>query len=109
MTIQLTFQQGSQRVAIRVIQDNVLFIDLETNMMAPIEGLNFNRQGVINEYPDLKDDKDWKQKAIQRFADKVKSFQTENQKANWLIQEMKDMGYKPLYKQRNGFRAEKIK
>ena len=68
MTIQIVFQRGSERTAIRIIGKNVLFVDLQTNMISPIEGLKFNKQGVIKEHPDLKDDPDWKQKAIQRFV-----------------------------------------
>lgn len=109
MTIQVVFQQASQRVAIRIIGDNILFIDLQTNMLSPIEGLRFNKTGVIKEHPDLKDDPEWKQKAIQRFVDKIKAFESEKEKSDWLIKEMREMGYTPLYRQRNGFRPEKIK
>ena len=109
MSIQIVFQQGSERTAIRIIGANVLFIDLQTNMVSPIEGLKFNKQGVMKEHPDLKDDPDWKQKAIQRFVDKIKELPSESKRAEWLIQEMRDMLYKPLYKQRTGFRVEKIK
>ncbi len=109
MTTQIVFQKGTRRTAIRIIGDNVLFIDLNTNMLAPIEGLKFHKEGVIKEYPDLKDDQDWKQKSIQRFVDKVKELPSETKKVEWIINEMRLKDYKPLYKQRNGFRAEKIK
>ena len=109
MTVQCVFQQGSSRIAIRIIGDNILFIDLQSNMVSPIEGLKLEKQGVIKEYPDLKDDPDWKQKAIERFVSKVKSFDSETEKADWIIKEMKDMAYTPLYKQRNGHRPQKIK
>jgi hypothetical protein len=95
-------------MAIRIIGDNVLFIDLQSNMVSPIEGLNLNKAGTIKEYPDLKDDKEWKQKAIQRFVDKIKALPSETERANWLIEEMRQMNYKPLYKQRDGFRPQKI-
>lgn len=108
MTIQMTFQKGSERMIVRIIGNNVLFIDPQNNIMAPIEGLNLNKQGVIKEYPDLKDDTEWKQKAIQRFTNKVKSFKTENERADWIVEEMKQMGYTGLYKQREGFRVQKI-
>ena len=109
MSIQTTFQQGSQRIVVRVIEDNVLFIDLENNMMSPIEGLNLNKTGVIKEHPDLKDDPKWKQKAIQRFTDKIKSFKSEKERMEWIIKELKPMGYKALFWQRQGHRPKKIK
>ena len=108
MTIQCTFKQGARIVALRIIQDNVLFIDLQTNKVAPIEGLRFDKRGVIIEYPDLKDNPDWKQISIQRFVDKLKQLPTEEQKSKWLISEMKKMGATPLYKQKSGFRTQKI-
>lgn len=109
MTIQTHFQFGGQRIIVRVIGDIVLFIDLQNNMMSPIEGLNLTKKGVEKEYPDLIGDKDWKQKAIQRFVDKIKSFQTEQQRMDWLIDELKEMGYSPLFQQRQGFRPKKIR
>jgi hypothetical protein len=100
---------GGERVIVRIINTNVLFVDLNTNMLAPIEGLGFSHQGVIKEFPDLKDDKDWKQKAIQRFVEKIKTLETEEKRMDFMIKEMKEMGYTPLFKQRFGFRTEKIK
>lgn len=109
LAIQSVFQLGSERIAIRIIGDNVLFIDFQTNMMSPIEGLQLSKEGTIKEYPDLKDDKEWKNKAIQRFVDKIKSLPSETERNKWLIEEMKKMNYTPLYSQRNGFRPQKIK
>jgi hypothetical protein len=103
------FQSGSERTAIRIIGDNVLFIDLQTNTVAPLEGLKLNRIGVIKEYPDLKDDPEWKQKSIQRFVDKIKALPSETERANWLVEEMKQMNYTPLYQQRDGWRPKRIK
>lgn len=100
---------GSERTIIRVIGNNILFIDLQTNQVAPLEGLKFNKVGVIKEYPDLENDENWKQKSIQRFVDKIKSFPTETEKVEWLIKEMAGMGYTALYKQRDGHRPQKIK
>jgi len=109
MTIQTHFDIGGQRIIVRVIGNSVLFIDLQNNIMSPIEGLNLNKQGVEKEFPDLKGDEEWKQKAIQRFVDKVKSFQTEKEKMDWIIEELKEMGYTPLFIQREGFRPQKIR
>lgn len=109
MTIQIVAKKAGDRIAVRIIGENVLFINLETNMMSPIEGLKINKQGVIKEHPDLKDNPEWKQIAIQRFVDKVKSFKSEEERYEFMIKELKDMGYVPMYKQRNGFRPEKIK
>ena len=47
MTIQIVAKKAGDRIAVRIIGENVLFINLETNMMSPIEGLKINKQGVI--------------------------------------------------------------
>lgn len=109
MTIQIVSEKAGVRMTIRIIDDNVLFIDLKTNMMSPIEGLSLSKQGVIKEHPDLKDNPQWKQIAIQRFVDKVKALPTETARSEFMVKELKEMGYNPLYKQRNGFRPQKIK
>jgi hypothetical protein len=108
LTIQSVFELGTSRITVRIIGDNVLFIDPQNNMMSPIEGLNLNRAGVEKEFPDLIGDKEWKQKAIQRFVDKIKCFPSETERNKWLIQELKQMGYTPLYSQRFGHRPKKI-
>lgn len=108
MTIQIVFKQASQRVAVRIIGDSILFIDLESNVVAPIEGLKLSKKGVIKEHPDLEGNKEWKQIAIQRFVDKIKQIKSEKEKEKWIIKEMEDMNYTPLYKQKNGFRPKKI-
>ena len=109
MTISIHFQKGSDRIILRIIGSVVLFIDPQTNQMSPIEVLQLSHQGVLLEYPDLKDKEDWKQIAIQRFVDKIKQLPSETERSKYLIQEMKDMQYTPLFKQRNGFRPQKIK
>lgn len=96
-------------MAIRIIGENILFIDLKTNMMSPLEGLKISKQGAMIEHPDLKDNPDWKKIVIQRFVDKVKALPSETARSDFMIQELKTMGYKPLFKQRNGFRPQKIK
>lgn len=109
MTIQSTFQLGSERIIVRIIRENVLFFDLQNNMMSPLEGLRFSREGAIKEYPDLKDDENWKQKAIQRFTDKIKSLPSETKRMEWIIEEIRKMGYTPLYQQQDGWRLKRIK
>lgn len=113
ITIQLTFDYGSERKAIRIIGDNVLFFDLETNMMSPFEGLKVgSRENIIKEFPDLSEikDKGELQTAVARkFKDKIKGFKTEMERAEWMISELKNMGGKPLMIQRMGSRPRLIK
>jgi hypothetical protein len=77
--------------------------------VAGIEGLALSYQGVIKEFPDLKDDKDWKQKSIQKFKDKISSMNTEDEIAEFIKEDLKSGGFKPLLKQKGGFRIQPMK
>lgn len=108
MTIQAHFKKGGQVVIVRLIGDVVLFIDPIARQMSTIEGLRISKEGVEREFPDLIGDEEWKQKAIQRFVEKIKSIPTEEERMDWLINELKEMGYEPLFKQEDGFRPVKL-
>ena len=73
-----------------------------------IDGLQLNRQGVIKEHPDLKDNPNWKNEAIKRFKDKINSFSNENQIAEYIINDLKGHGYIPEKIQKGGFRPKAI-
>jgi len=109
MTIQAVFRLGGDQIIIEVDGNNVMFCELGSGSLAPIEGLQLNRPGVIKEFPDLKDDDEWRKKAIERFKQHIKSFNTENERINYVIEDLRKYGYAPLFKRRNGFRPEKIK
>lgn len=113
MTIQLHFDYGSERKVIRIMDKNVVFIDLQTNMMSPFEGLEIkDKASIVKEFPDLKDIEDkgkLKTAVAQKFRDKMEELKTERERANWLIKELKQMGGRGLFEQRNGFRNKRIK
>lgn len=109
MTIQTTFQFGQERINVRIIDTAILFIDLQTNMMSPIEGLKFSKEGTMKEHPDLKDNENWRQIAIERFVKKIKDLPSETKRMEWIIKELKEMGYTPIMTQRFGHRPQKVK
>jgi len=102
-----TFQLGGDIINVIVDKNNVMFTDAN-NVITTIEGLKLNRQGVIREFPDLKDDENWNKKAIERFKKHIQTYSTENSKLNYIMDELKKHGYIPLYKQRAGFRPQKF-
>lgn len=108
LTEQAIFQIGGHRTIVRVIGTNVLFMDMQSLMMSPLEGLKLSKEGIIKEHPDLKDNPDYKQIAIQRFTDKIKELPTERERMDWLILELKKMGYVPFSRQVLGHRSRKI-
>lgn len=85
-----------------------MFMDSNNNI-AVLEGLKISYQGVLREFPDLKDNDNWKHIALQRLKEKVKSFQTEMEKINYIKDELVKFGYTPLYFQKKGWRSEKFK
>ena len=108
--IGVIFDFSGEIVEIRIDNNTCLF---RTNNQlggawATIEGIRLDKKGVIREHPDLENREDWKEEAIKRFKEKI-SKMNEIEKMNYLINDMSKFGYIPLYKQRSGFRPEKIK
>ena len=107
--IGLIFQLGPEIVEVRVDNNNILFRNNDSNgMFTTIEGLKLNKVGVIKEFPDLKDNENWQNIARERFKEKIKTMNTEMERANYIIEELENHGYKKLYMQRKGFRPQKF-
>ena len=108
--IGLIFQLGPEIVEVRVDNNNILFRNNATNgMFATIDNIKLNKLGVIKEHPDLKDNEDWQNIARERFKEKINNMKTEMERADYIIEDLKKFGYKPLYRQRKGFRVERLK
>ena len=108
--IGLIFSLGPEIVEVRVDGNKILFRNNQSNgAFTTIEGLKLDKAGVIREFPDLKDNDNWQKIAQDRFKEKIKSFKTENERANYIIEDLKKYGYEPKYRQRQGHRVEKIK
>lgn len=106
--IGVIFEFAGEIFEVRVHENQVYFRKYGTSW-ATIEGLRLNREGVIREFPDLKDKENWKQTAIRRFKDKIKSFKTEDKKIKYIIDDLKKYGYHPIAMQKKGFRVKKLK
>ena len=108
MTIGIVFKLGSDIIEVRVQDFNVYFRTPGLGQFADIEGLKLNKVGVIKEFPDLKDNKEWKKEAIKRFKEKIKSMETEMERVKYVIDDLKKYGYVPMYFQRAGHRPTKL-
>jgi len=106
--ISAVMQLGSDQIVIEVMGENLFFADVGSQLAAPIEGLQLNKQGVIKEFPDLIDNSDWRLIAISRLKEHLKNMRTEDDRINYAIFELKKYGYIGLYKQKNGWRREKL-
>lgn len=77
--------------------------------MAPLSGLKLDKAGVEKEFPDLKDNPNWRTEAVKRFSDKIKTLDKEENIIEYVISDLRKYGYKPMYRQIQGHRKERIK
>ncbi|MFW6225586.1 MAG: hypothetical protein ACOC3V_01340 [bacterium] len=102
-----TFRFGGDIVEVVVDKNNLLFHDTHSQMTTSLEGLKLSKAGVLKEFPDLKDNKEWKKIAIDRLKNHIKNIESEINKLEYVKKELKKHGYEPLYYQRGGHRPKK--
>lgn len=108
--IGVIFELNSNHVEVRIDGINCWFRTGEFGgALVPIDSLKLNKAGSIKEHPDLKDDNEWKEKTIERFKNKIKELNTEQERIKYIINDLKKYGYIPKYMQRKGHRTIKIK
>lgn len=107
--IGIIFNYEGEFVEVRVVEDNVYFRNTWNTKFATVNQIHLSKNGCEREFPDLIGDENWREKAIQRFKDKIKSFKTEKERINYIIEDLKKFGYEPKYLQQDGFRVKKIK
>ncbi|HEC39990.1 hypothetical protein LCGC14_0509550 [marine sediment metagenome] len=107
--ITVLFGFGNEKILVIVEGTNVSFCSTQFGAKkTTIDGLQLNHEGVIKEFPDLKEDKEWRKKTIERFKEKISGFKTEQQRVNYIIEDLRKYGYIPEQKQIGGFRPKKI-
>ena len=102
------FQIGAEIVEIRVQNKFVYFRDQSSSIFGSIDNLRLNKGGVIKEFPDLKDDKDWEQQARDRFREKINSLSNEEARMKYIIDDLSKFGYLLKYIQKEGHRPRKV-
>lgn len=108
MAIGIVFRYGPDHIMVKVRGNSVIFSSLEQQKGgASLQDLKLNKKGVIKEFPDLKDSPLWREKAISRFRKHIESLDSETNKVNYIIKELKPHGYIPMFTQRDGFRPVK--
>lgn len=106
--IGLIFNYISDVVEIRIDGRSILFRTSQLQQFSTIDGLHLDKNGVIKEFPELKGREDWKEEAIKKFKEKINMLETEEKRAEYIIQDLSKHGYKPLYFQKSGFRPVKL-
>lgn len=106
--IGVIFSFGSEIVEVRVKDNNVFFRTSNSINFGDIDGIKLNKSGVIKEFPDLEDKEDWQKQARDRFKEKIRKMETEQEKIKYIIEDLSKWGYKPLYIQKQGHRQVRI-
>lgn len=108
--IDLIFEFHGEYIFIRIDGRNIMFANSGYGMkFGTIDNLKLDYKGVVKEFPDLKDVKEWRTEAIKRFKEHISTLSNEESISSYMITDLKKHGYKPLWKQRAGFRKERIK
>ena len=102
------FKFGSDIMEVVVDDTNLIFLNSE-GTASTIQGLKIQREGVIKEFPDLKDNENWKEEAIKRFKKYIKKMKTMDERIEYVKDELTKFGYDALYKQRAGHRPQKFR
>lgn len=107
--IDIIFKRANEVVIIRINGNSVLFGNtVFGNKMASIDGLRLDFTGTIKEFPDLANDVEWNSKAIDRFKEYIATLNSEGEKANYIISELKTKGYEAKLKQVAGYRPVRL-
>jgi hypothetical protein len=104
-----TFKSDADIIQVVIKGNELMFFDVGTGVITTIEGLSFNKAGVLKEFPDLKDNEEWKKIAISRLKEHMKKMDKEMDKLNYIKEELVRFGNEALYFQKGGFRPQKWK
>lgn len=103
--IELIFELGNEVVLVLITGTRVTFGSTTFGAkMSDISGLKLSYEGVCREFPDLELADDWKEQAIERFKAHLKELKNEEERCNYIIDELEKQGYKAIKKRREGFR-----
>lgn len=107
--IEILFRFASENILVKIEGERVTFANTAFGAQeSTIEGLQLDYSGAIKEFPDLKDKDNWKEITIERFKEKIKSLKTEEERAEYIIEDLRKHGYIPELKQRKGHRPKRI-
>jgi len=107
--IDLIFYRDSEIIFIRIKGHDITFSNsIYGAVYSTIDNIKLNYDGVIKEHPDLKNKEDWNKEAVKRFKEKIKTYRTEDEISDYIIYELRSIGYTPKYRQKQGHRREKI-
>ncbi len=106
--IDLVFERANDKILIRVLGRDLRFAKVQGAYLnwTDINGLKFDVNGIIIEFPDLKDKENAEVIRIgkERFREHLKKMKSEEEIKKYLITDLKKHGYIIKYFQRKGHR-----
>ena len=101
---------GTEIVLVRIQGSNINFSTSSSQgKYSDISGLRIDKRAAIKKWPDLEDKEDWKDEAVKRFKEHIKSMPNEEEIYSYVINELRSVGYIPKYRLKQGFRRETIR
>ena len=108
--IDTIMQFGTEIVFVRVSGNSISFsTSSQREVMSTIEGMKLDYNGTIKEFPDLKDNDNWRTEAIKRFKVKIKNMKSEDEVNEYIINDLRKFGYAPIKTMKFGSRWRNIK
>lgn len=99
---------GDEMVEVRVNNNDITWRSTVYGAsFFPLDTLDLDKNKVIKEFPDLEENKDWRDTAMKRLKEKLKSFDNENRKIEYIVGELKKVGYNPHSFQKQGGRVQR--
>jgi len=106
--IRLMFQYGNEQVEVLIKDMSCYFRTSQFMKFITIDGLKLDKKGVVKEFPELKDDDEWRTKAIIKFKEKIKNMNNEKEISRYIVNDLSKYGYIPLYMHESGQRPKKF-
>lgn len=107
--IEAIYLFGAEIILIRINEHKIEFGNTSYGArLASIDGLQLSKPGVEKEFPDLIDRADWREEAIRRFKDNIKSLKGEKAILKYITDDLAKHGYVLRRWKQNGYREVKV-
>jgi hypothetical protein len=107
----LIFKHISGVALVKVDGKKIYFSTMDRGLFSlqPIDNLKLDIDGILREFPDLKDKtaKEIRQEAIKRFKGHIEKMESEMEVIQYIVQDLGKHGYVLVNAKRPGFREEK--
>ena len=108
MAIKGSFRIASEIIEVIINGNDIMFLD-ENNTITTMDGLKISKEGTLKEFPDLKNNEEWKKLALERLKEHLKKLENNKKKLEYIKEELTKFGYEALFYQEAGHRPKKFK